>query len=385
MAEEIKQDGIEEFATAAGDSELDSFLFGEQTEVGDDPLFGNPPVIEGQPEAEFGKPAPVAAKTVEELTDPEPEIEPEVNLILQLLEAKGIKDGLVKIEEEDGTEVDVPFNELTPEEQFNILNTQEEPDLGLDENELNTIAFLRENKVTLEETIDYFSKKAVEEALRANQATESIADFTDEEIFVYDLLAKFKDIYTTQEQIQIELDKQAEHPELFKQKVDILRNEYLQLEQDELKNEEVKIQQQEQEKFTKKADSLVAVAKEVADIGGIDIELEDKQEVLGFILNKDVNGVSEFDKLTEDPKALFEMAWYAKKGKEAFDVIHDYYRKEIADASKKGYEKGKAEAEPVKEAPKGNGLKNIVKPKPNQSTKSPVSEYPNADILYRDL
>ena len=71
-------------------------------------------------------------------------------------------------------------------------------------------------------------------------------------------------------------------------------------------------------------------------IEDFDLELEDddKEEVLQFLLNKDINGQSDFVKLLNDPKALFQLAWFATKGQEAFSTIHDYYKKEIDMARK---------------------------------------------------
>jgi len=375
------------FELAETDAELDSFLELE-TEDGT-PFGGDPPplAIPMSPEqaAQVLAEKEAAEQEAAQLEQQQSQVETP-DLISQLLEAKGWKDGLIKIEEEDGTQIEVSFDDLSPEEQFDILNSAEENPANLAEHEERTLKFLRDNQVTLEEAIEYFSKKAVEEALQANSVTESVAEFSDDEIYALDLVNRVKTI--TEEEIQIELDKQKEHPELFKKKVDALRDEYLQLEKDEITQKEQEIQKKEEEEFTRITESLVEVARQTEDIGGLDIELEDKQEVLGFILNKDVNGVTEFGKLLEDPKALFEIAWYAKKGKEAFDVIHDYYKKEISDASKKAYEKGKAEATPtapVAPVEKESKLRSSIRNKITQSTNSSVQALPPVEDLYRDL
>lgn len=307
-------------------------------------------------------------------------------LVLQLLEAKGIKDGLVQMENEDGSIEEIPFNELSSEEQFNILNTElESNDLGLNDTEAGDLQFLRDNGVTLEQAIQYFSNKAIEDyvASTQNPTADTVAGYSDEEIYALDLLARNKDL--TEEEIQTRIDKQREHPDLFKEKVDSLREEYLQLEKDQVAEREAEITRQANESYQQVAESLVAVAKETDYIGGLDIEVEDKQEVLGFILNKDDNGVTEFGKLLEDPKALFEIAWYAKKGKEAFDVIHDYYKKEISEASKRGYEKGKSEVAPPKP---GSNLKVAVRNgnSNNKSTNSQGNDgIKSVEDLYNDL
>ena len=76
-------------------------------------------------------------------------------------------------------------------------------------------------------------------------------------------------------------------------------------------------------------DSMVEVAQETDELFDLELEDDDKEEVLQFLLNKDINGQSEFVKLLNDPNALFQLAWFAIKGQEAFSTIHDYYKKEI--------------------------------------------------------
>jgi len=51
---------------------------------------------------------------------------------------------------------------------------------------------------------------------------------------------------------------------------------------------------------------------------------------LDFLFTKDTKGQTAFAKLLENPKELFRIAWLAKKGKEAFSGIQDYYKSEIS-------------------------------------------------------
>lgn len=64
----------------------------------------------------------------------------------------------------------------------------------------------------------------------------------------------------------------------------------------------------------------------------LELEDQDKDDVLRCLLEKDAQGQSKFIKLLEDPKMLFRLAWFAEKGDEAFDTIHQYYKKEIETA-----------------------------------------------------
>lgn len=386
MAEELE----EEFAPVETDDVLDSFLELENVDSPSTETHAtlDIPMSPEQAAQVLQEQERLAALEEEgdnsgEGNQTQVEVDP---LVLQLLEAKGIQGGLVRMENEDGSIEEVPFNELSSEEQFNILNTEPESnDLGLNDTEAGDLQFLRENGVSLEQAIQYFSAKAVEDyvASTQNPTADTVAEYSDEEIYALDLLARNKDL--TEEEIQTRIDKQREHPDLFKEKVDSLREEYLQLEKDQIAEREAEIARQANESYQQIANDLVAVAKETDYIGGLDIEVEDKQEVLGFILNKDDNGVTEFGKLLDDPKALFEIAWYAKKGKEAFDVIHDYYKKEISEASKRGYEKGKSEVAPARP---GSNLKNVVRG--GSSNNKPTNSQGNDGIksvedLYNDL
>ena len=86
---------------------------------------------------------------------------------------------------------------------------------------------------------------------------------------------------------------------------------------------------EEEQNYQILVDSMVEIAQDTNELFDLELEDEDKEEVLQFLLNKDINGQSEFVKLLNDPNALFQLAWFATKGQEAFNTIHDYYKKEI--------------------------------------------------------
>ena len=98
------------------------------------------------------------------------------------------------------------------------------------------------------------------------------------------------------------------------------------------------------------------------DIGGLDLDIDDKNDVLSYILDKDINGTSQFIKSLDSPDKLFELAWYATKGNEAFNILHDYYKKQIDQTRKSAYDKGREEAL----GKTNNGLKTFVRDQPKQ-------------------
>ena len=48
----------------------------------------------------------------------------------------------------------------------------------------------------------------------------------------------------------------------------------------------------------------------------------------------DESGVSEFSKTLNDPKKLYEAAWFLRYGKESFDALKNAYESEIAKLKK---------------------------------------------------
>lgn len=277
--------------------------------------------------------------------DGTPKVPQELQLIQSLLKAKGINDlSAIKYENEDGEIEDVDFTTLPIEEQLAILNsTDADINFGLSDSETDAVNFLRENKVDLKSAIDYYQKKAVEDYINSqNISGLEVNQYTDEELFALDLKTRYEDF--TEEEIELELAKQLEHPELFKKKVDKLRSEYKEIETSQLEQSRLEAEGEETAKIEELTTSLVGVAQSIEDIGGLDIDVDDKNEILTYILDKDLNGNSSFIKDLDDPKKLFELAWYSVKGKEAFNIIHDYYKKEIENVRKASYKKGIDEA-----------------------------------------
>lgn len=304
-------------------------------------------------------------------------------IIDQLLESKGIKDSLVQFENEDGEIETVDFYTLSEEEQVNILKSSDQDiNFGLAEDEIETINFLRSNNVSFEDTVEYFKRQAVQEYIDSQNITGIEVDqYTDEDLFAIDLKAKYDEL--TEEEIQIELSKQLEHPELFKKKVDKLRTDYKKIEEEQKESVRLEQEQLEEQKQQELTTNLITVAQSIEDIGGLDLDNNDKNEVLSFILDKDINGMTPFLKTLDSPKQLFELAWYATKGKEAFEIVHEYYKKEIEKVRRTTYDKAKAELTKKPATAATTKGKSYVKPRSN-SNNSPKINYPSIDDLQID-
>lgn len=251
-------------------------------------------------------------------------------LISNLLAQRGIIDASkIQIEDEDGNIQELDFNSLPIEEQLEILQ-QETPEL--DDSEIETINYLRENGVGIQELIEYHRNQAIQEYLQAQQTNYTVDNLSDEELYKLDIAARYEDL--SEEELEIELQKELNNPDLFKKKVDKLREVYKQEEIAEQNELAKQAELEEEQNYQTLVDSMVEIAQGTNELFDLELEDEDKEEVLQFLLSKDMNGQSEFVKLLNDPNALFQLAWFAVKGQEAFNTIHDYYKKEIDSARK---------------------------------------------------
>lgn len=251
-------------------------------------------------------------------------------LISNLLAQRGITDASkIQIEDEEGNIQELDFNSLPIEEQLEILQ-QETPEL--DDSEIETINYLRENGVGIQELIEYHRNQAIQEYLQSQQTNYTVDNLSDEELYKLDIASRYEDL--SEEELEIELQKELNNPDLFKKKVDKLRDVYKQEEIAEQSELAKQAELEEEQNYQTLVDSMVEIAQGTNELFDLELEDEDKEEVLQFLLNKDINGQSEFVKLLNDPNALFQLAWFATKGQEAFSTIHDYYKKEIDTARK---------------------------------------------------
>lgn len=252
--------------------------------------------------------------------------------IISFLKSRGIADpSKIQFQNEDGEIEEVNFDDLSKDEQLQLLNNVEAP-LDLSNDEIEMLNFFRENNISLKDYITHQNNQAIENYKKNQEVAFTIDQLNDQELFVLDLKYKYPDL--TDEELAIELENAVEDEALFAKKVGKLRKDYLELEKQQAEEAAQQQSAKEQEERQNLINTLVAEAQSVEDYHGLILDDYEKDEVLKFILDKDVNGNSEFYKMLSDPKKLLEIAWYAKKGKEAFETLHSYYKKEIDKVSR---------------------------------------------------
>lgn len=275
-------------------------------------------------------------------------------IIEALLKQQGINDpGQVLYENEDGEVVEKNFYELPYEDQLNILRNQEDSDISDEERQY--LDYARQNNLTLTELIKYYQNQSVEQYIQNQEPTYAVKDFSDEELYVLDLKAKFGETVSDDE-IMKQLEKELEIPEMFKKKIDRLRSEYKALEDDERAQTLAQTQDKQQATFKEFSDNLTDMVGTIEDVGGVTLEDDDKNDILRYILEPDVNGITSFQKQMNNPENIFLAAWAITKGEETMNVLKEHYES-LLKGSKKT---------PLKKTDKGTQNTTVVRSKPTE-------------------
>ena len=294
------------------------------------------------------------------------------------LKEKGIEDpSKLQWEDENGEITDVDFDSLSDEDKLNVLNSLSDP--GLSQHEIDVVNYLRQNGVTFNQVIEYFSKKAVDDYITQNPdsvptKTYTIDDYTDEELYLADLKSKYPDF--TDEELTSKLNSAKSNEELFKKEVNALRTEY--------KNEEdaqIEAQRQEEQQayndLVGNLQNILGNFNEVVldstdpESDVLEIEDSDKEQVLAYLLNQDTDGKSQLVKDLENPATLIELAWLRTQGRALIDNSTRYWKDLL-----KQERKEKAKLEKELESYRTRESQSVVVPKPPKSNNSNEKDIP---------
>lgn len=274
----------------------------------------------------------------EEETSQEPEESQETEVteddyLTTFLSDYGVKNGKVTYENEDGSTEEVDFKSLDPQEKLNILKELTNPNLTKDE--IDTINYLRQNHASIQDVINYYSQKAVEKYIADNGPAEkeyAIDEYSDDEVYVADLKAKYSDM--TDDEIKADLENAKSNEELFKKKVETLRKQYKDREDEEYQDQ-LKEQENRYNDYKNSVTNLISQFNEISmdykdrNADSLLIEDSEKEQIYRYILDLDENGYSQFFKDLNDPKMQVELAWFALFGKEALSDISNYWKSQL--------------------------------------------------------
>lgn len=252
--------------------------------------------------------------------------------ISMLLESRGIDRNKVQILDEEGNPTEVSFDSLSEQDKFDILNYQDDPVLPAD-HEIQTINFLRQNNMTLQDFAEWQRQEAIQEYLAQQQTTSDIDSYSDEEIVAYDYIKRFGESMSDEE-IDAEIERLKADPDAFAKRVTLLRNAFKAEEEAQAKlyQDEAAAQQAENEKMF--VDTYRNAMASIDSIQNTELDDNDRDELLQFVLEKDQANRTGLSKAMDNPENVLKMAWYLLHGEERVDAMIDYFKKEISKRSK---------------------------------------------------
>ena len=294
----------------------------------------------------------------------------EEDIMTSFLKERGIADPTkIQFENENGEIEDVDFNSLSKEEQMTMLQELTNP--GLSNHEIEVINYLRQNRVSFNEVIDYFANQRLEEYLNENpearhQQTYSVDEYSDEELYFADLKSKYPSF--SDEELTSKLNIAKADENLFKKEVEVLRESYKAAEDQQIKNAQL-AEQQEYETLQNNLIQAVSNFNEIVldstdpQSDALEIEEEDKRQILAYLLNQDKDGKSQFVKDLENPTVLVNLAYERLYGRSNLEGVTKYWKSELSNARK---EITKLKQQLESQKTKGN--KTVIVSTANQTT-----------------
>lgn len=269
-------------------------------------------------------------------------------LILSLLKSKGIEDiSKIKFENDEGEIDEVDWNSLSSKDKLNILNSSLEEKSELDASEMELINAIRNSQLTPAEYVQYLQRVSVENYIQntSNEMqTYSVDQYSDDELYVMDLINRTNDI--TQEEAEEALERAKSNEALFKKQIGAIRNEYKKAEEESLQYAKLKQEQEAQEQFNQFAESIENSIINFKEFSGCELNMsnEDMQDLYSFITGTDNAGNNWFSKALNDSDSIVQMAWFLLNGEKMIQDINEYYQREITNVRKESYNKGLKDA-----------------------------------------
>lgn len=173
---------------------------------------------------------PQVEEPTQQIEEPPQQEETPPDLLTSLLRTKGIEDkSKIKFENDEGEIEEKNWTDLSTEDQLNILTANEKPTLNDAESEL--LESIRKSGLTPSEYLNYVANNEVQRYIQNSQEPSyEIDQYTDDELYLMDLMSKMGDI--TEEEALDALEKAKSNESLYKKQIAAIRSEYKRAEEE---------------------------------------------------------------------------------------------------------------------------------------------------------
>lgn len=312
-------------------NELDSIFDSDDSDIfGEDTIQENQENQENQePQESSNYSEPTEPIELDSIFDDGDGTDSTVSAVDKYLQSKGFENSEVTIYDENDEEIKVNFHELSSDEQLDILSsiTTKERGAQLYADEQEWINELRKNNLDFDSFLELYKNSIMEELGATQEDSYEIDAYDDRELFLLDLKNKYD---LTDEELQSELEKELQNEELFEKKVAKTRAEYKELETQYRQMQEQEFARQQEQEYQHFAQQMVGIATNINEFHGLELEDDDKNDTLSYMLDLDDNGVSQLARDLQDPEKLYAVAWYLRHGNDAFRIIENAHESEIS-------------------------------------------------------
>lgn len=275
-----------------------------------------------------------------QLNDPE--------FIDSVLNRLGISDkNQIKFEDESGPTTK-RWDELDTETKIGILTNQEEPENGLDDEEIRLINEIRMSKMSPNEYRNYIIQQGIGQYLNTTSTNidykphYQVDDIEDDVLYIADILAKVGEENVTNEELEEMLANAKTNPTLFQKQVQAIRQSYKNEEDSQRNAENVYQQEQRIGRYNQFAESVENSIRNFTNISGMDLDMseDEMEELYDFIVGFDKAGASTFGKVLNNPYYLVKMGWFALHGDQMLADLNDSFNVELQRQKEISYKKG---------------------------------------------
>lgn len=265
----------------------------------------------------------------------------------------------IKFEDSTGLIKERNWNDLTGDEQYNILTSlHEDPERELSSDEIDLI-----NKIRLSNLSPRQYISSLQPAFDMPSQQFDFDQVPDEDLFIMDLQNR---VGLSDEEAEQALEAAQADPDTFAKQVEGIRRTVAARQQENAQAQQMQFAAN-QERFK---NQLLDQIEAFHQIGGLDIEMQDDDlnELANYVIPE--NGHSPLSQALSQPENIIKAAYFLKFGDRFISDVQDYVADQIKKARQAGYNQGIQEA--------GGGKKQanrvIVTPNtPDSGNEEPVS------------
>lgn len=294
-------------------------------------------------EGEPVEPVTDPTESVEESTEPVEPTEPAStveNAMEDFLANFSVEGGMIEFE--DGTKTH--FNELSEEEKLNVLTSLTDSksttsNSDLSEEEAQILEYARQQEKPLDQYLEELAQQRVEQLMSYQQTGKIDFDQVSDDAITEEFL-KQTNPEATADEIKEELSRLKEG-KFFEANAKKYREDFAAAQENAIQQAEVARQQEIEAQNEADRAAIVERVAPMEDLMGFKLTNEDKNSVLGKVLETNSQGDSLFmEEVFGSPENLFKAAWLYQNAEERFDQMDEYYKKEVT----KAYARGKQAA-----------------------------------------